>query len=696
MRIFYLLLLFISFSFARVEDFIAEAEDIKAMLKQSVELYKKEGSAAAKKMSEDAYFQRFENMEGAVGRNIGRKAITMERKFTNLRRMYKENAPLEQVNALVDSLVYDLNEVAPILQKGFKLKAQASDLTYDKEKAALSSIEENKKREAQAEAMIAQMMGISVEELTKEKPDANLGTNLGTNQALNSNENPDLNSVEAELQAAAAMDARLQFILDNISTKFSQSASAFGQNNKEQSKNFLQNALFEDYRNTKAEVLVSKFTQAGNDQKIQQGLRELIRKIAEENLSEKDLREGLEKLEVQLFESFLQIPKEELTVLKIKGFKDENIGRDYSKVAKDIELALGEILQNYEGFSVSIIDDLQNVYLDIFEVSGMESKIGAVDSNLKLKIEALFSKGVALIKASAEKKELELSFKELSELINSSVDKIVDSSPYSLFIWALGIILREGLEALIIIVAIVSYLVQSKNEKRLNIVYNALLSGVVLSFITAFVVAWLFKENSGQSRELIEGVTMLVAVCLLFYVGFWLLSNALNKKWENLIKSETIKAISSNSAKALWLTTFLAVYREGAETVLFYQALLFDSKTSTDYGAVFAGLTLGILVLIVLYYLLKAGAIRLPIKQFFYITSYIIFYMVFVFTGKGFAELIEGKIITPAFLPFNFEPILWLGIYPYYQTLVPQVVVLILLIFGILITKQISKKEKIW
>ena len=689
MKILYFILFFISLSFARVDDYLAESEAIKDMLKQSVELYKKGDSVAAKKMSEDAYFQRFENMEGAIGRNIGRKAITMERKFTSLRRMYKDSASLEQINALVDSLVYDLNEVAPILQNGYRLEAEESDLNYDKEKAELSSIEENKKREAQAEEMIAKMMGISPEELKKSSANSNQSSNTNSNASSST-------SIDDELQAAAAMDTRLQFILDNITTKFSQAANAFKAGQKEESKKFLQDALFEDYRNTKVEVLINKFTNSGNDQKIQQALRELIRKINDESINEKDLRDNLDKIEEQLFDAFLQIPNEELATLKLQGFKDESIGKDYGKVSKDIESALNEILKNYEGFSVSIVDDLQNVYLDIFEASGMENKIGAVDSNLKLKIEALFSKGVALIKTNADKKELELCFKELSSLIDSSVDKIMDSSPYSLFIWALGILLREGLEALIIVVAIVSYLIQSGNKNRLNIVYSALLSGIVLSFITAFAVAWLFKANSGQSRELIEGFAMLIAVCFLFYVGFWLLSNASNKKWASLIKNETLKAITNNSAKALWLTTFLAVYREGAETVLFYQALLFDSKTSTDYGAVFIGLGLGILILIVLYYLLKAGAIRLPIKHFFYITSFIIFYMVFVFTGKGFAELIEGKVIAPSFLATQFEPILWLGIYPYYETLIPQIVVFILLVSGILITKQISNKEKKW
>ncbi|MGJ0112698.1 FTR1 family iron permease [Campylobacter molothri] len=678
--LFYFLFFFATTVFAKVDNYIAEANIIKSILKQSLELYKKGDAQQAKKLSEDAYFQHFENMEGPIGRNIGRKAITMERKFINLRRMYKEKSSLEQINALIESLYYDLDEVAPILQNGYKLKAEASQTNYDKAAAEKSSLEANAKREADAEALIAQITGV--------KP---LSDNTDTNTSAHLS-NLNSKDIDQDLQAAASMDARLQFILDNISTKFTLAANAFKNGNYNESKNLLNDALFNDYRNTKVEILINKFTKAGNDQKFQQALRTLMRKIDEQKLDERKLRDDLDNIEQQLFDIFLQIPNSELSKLKLKGFNNENQGKDYSKVGDDIKIALNEILNNYDGFNISAINELQNTYLDIFEASGMENKIGAVDSNLKLKIESLFSQSVALIKNSADKKELKATFDELEKFIKKGIDKIQDSTPYSLFIWALGIIIREGLEALIIVVAIVSYLVQSGNKNRLNIAYSALFTGIILSFITAFAVSWIFKENAGQSRELIEGITMLIAVLLLFYVGFWLLSNAQNKKWASFIKQGAIDAISNNSAKTLWITVFLAVYREGAETVLFYQALLFDAKTSTDLSAIFGGLGLGILILIVLYFLLKAGAIRIPVKQFFYITSYIIFYMVFVFTGKGIAELIEGKIILPSLIPINFEPILWLGIYPYYETLIPQFIVLILLIIGILMTKQISKK----
>ncbi len=379
--LFFFSMLFLANSvFARVDDYVAEANTIKNILEESIKSYEKGDNLKAKKLSEDAYFQHFENMEGSIGRNIGKKAITMERKFTNLRRLYKDKAPIEQIDALIESLYYDLDEVAPILQNGYRLQAEASDTNYDKAAAEKSSIQANAKREAEAEALIAQMMGIDKNDLAK------------TNSS-SSTQNETINdSINNDLQAAAAMDARLQFILDNISTKFSQAANAFKEKNYQTSKDFLNDALFSDYRNTKVEILVNKFTKVGNDQKIQQAIRTLIRQINDAKIDEKGLRDGLDSIEEQIFDVFLQIPNSELSSLQISGFNDETKGKDYAKVSNDIKLALDEILKNYDGFSTSIVDDLQGIYLDIFEASGMENKIGAVDSGLKLKIEVYFPK----------------------------------------------------------------------------------------------------------------------------------------------------------------------------------------------------------------------------------------------------------------------------------------------------------------
>ena len=729
-----IMLVFIGFCFGQEKDHIAAAATIKGLLNDSVELYKQGRADEAKVMSDSVYFQHFESMEGDISINLGRKAYKMERKFKNLSRMYKEKQDIKRIQALVDGLIFDLDEAAPIIQTGFRLVAEKTDDGKSEAQIDAEYAKNAQKSQDEAAAMFAALglssssgvasgensasSGVNSANTHPQTPSAREGAfdtaqnsaNSATADTQNSANADTANSTQnsantdnkdtrtnaevlADLQAAYGLHPKLQYLMDDISFKFSLAASEFKHKQIQAAKDALNSALFDDYRNTQAEVVVNQHTSKGLNGRIQRGIRAAIVRLDDANLTEKELRADLEAVEELVADAFGQIPSEQIARIQVAGFDEsESAGKDYAKVADDIKIALDNILNDYEGFNQAAINALQSVYLDIFEASGMESRVGAVDSSIKLKIEALFSQGVALIKASSPKAELSATFDELNAQVRAMVDKIQDSTPISLFIWAFGIIIREGLEALIIVVAIVSYLIQSGNKNRLNIVYSSLLTGIFLSFVTAFAVSWIFKQNAGQSRELIEGVCMLVAVALLFYVGFWLLSNALNKKWSAFIKGQVVDAISKNSAKTLWWTVFLAVYREGAETVLFYQALLIDAKTSTDYSAVFAGLGVGSFIIIILYFLLKAGAIRIPVKQFFYVVSYIIFYMVFVFTGKGVAELIEGKFVTPTLLPVKFESITWLGLHPYYETLVPQLLVLILLVSGIFITHKFTKK----
>ena len=464
----------------------------------------------------------------------------------------------------------------------------------------------------------------------------------------------------------------------------------FQKGDLESAANLIEDAQFSDYRNTKLEIAINKTTSKGKE--IQQSMRQIVREIRTKSIDEKRLREEITDLSDKIFDILLEIPLEQIALVQVEGFDESATSKDYAKVADDIKIALNNILNSYPDKGANaLIDSLQSVYLDIFEGSGMENKIGAMNADLKMKIEAQFTRGVALIKANAPKEELQSTFDSLNALIVSSLDFIQDSSVWFLFISALSIILREGLEAMLIVVAIVAYLIQSGNQSRTNIVYSALGVGVFLSFVTAFAVYYFFREYAGQFRELLEGVTMLIAVALLFYVGFWLLSKA--HKWNEFIKHSAKEAISKGSSYALWWTVFLAVYREGAETVLFYQALLFDSNTSADFSAVIGGLALGCVILIVLYLLIKRGAVKIPIKLFFQATSAIIFLMCFSFSGKGVGELIEGKVITPTLIPYQFDAISWAGLYPYYESLGLQLIVLLFIAGGIIATRKLAKKS---
>lgn len=696
-RLFAILALFISVSIAKSDDFESEAKLIKEVIDKSVEVYKNGDNLGAKKLAEDAYFQHFENIEGHIGRNMGKKAFLMERKFNNLRKLYQNKADLERIEALIAGLYFDIDEVIPILNSGFRLKAEVGDTSYDKAKAEADSIKAEAQRSAEADAIFAALLGEDSAESVESNADsseikqgdsnAKDSTQSNTNIAIGASDS-------AEFQQASGINPKLYFLYENISAKLDIAAMKFQKGDFEAAANLIEDAQFSDYRNTKLEIAINKSTKLGG--KIQQNMRQIIREIREKKIDEKRLREEITDLSDEIFSTMLEIDESEIANIKVEGFSEEVLTKDYSKVADDIKIALNNIVDSYnpsnpQKSSLALIDALQSVYLDIFEASGMESKIGAMDSDLKMKIEAQFTKGVALLKANAPKEDLQENFATLNGLIEKSLDFIQDSSVWFLFISALSIILREGLEAMLIIVAIVAYLIQSGNKERVNIVYSALGIGVFLSFVTAFAVYYLFREYAGQFRELLEGITMLVAVALLLYVGFWLLSKAY--KWNEFIHQNAKDAIAKGSYYALWWSVFLAVYREGAETVLFYQALLFDSKTSLDFSAVFGGLALGSVILIVLYFLIKKGAVKIPIKLFFQATSVIIFLMCFSFTGKGIGELIEGKVITPTLLPYQFDAISMLGIFPYYESLIPQILIVAFIICGVIFTRKITQNK---
>lgn len=711
MRVFVAFLMaFITFAFARVDDYYAESKIIKDLINESISFYEKGDNLGAKKLAEDAYFQHFENMEGPAARNVGRRAISMERKFTTLRRYYKEKVDIKKIKALVDGLYFDLDEVVPLIQNGFKLSAEVGDTNFDQEKAKLSAREAEKGRMAVADDIFARINGESAR-TNDENSSAEIEISSQKQEQHNQTQNEqnvekmaqkdDISTLAsndeavANLQSATAIDPKLQALYDNISLKFDETAIAFREKNIAESKRLLDDALFNDYRNSKLEIAINKFTKNGLDQQIQQSIRK-VRSELDSNITERDLRAKFEEIENKLFDALLLIPNDQISQIRVAGFDTTTQNTtDYKSVASEISQATNKLLQNYGDVATKAsIDELQAIYLDTFEATGMENKVGAIDTSLKLKIESYFTKGVALIKSSAPKDELKKCFDELNELVAIAAEKTSSSTPWVLFLSSFSILLREGLEALIIIVAIVSFLIQSGNKKRLNLVYSAIFSGVFLSFVTAFVIYYAFRSVAGQFRELLEGITFLIAVFLLLYVAFWMLHKASDQKWATSLKTKASGAISSGESKALWISVFLAVFREGAECVLFYQALLFDANTSADFGAIFGGLGVAFATLIVLYFALKTGAIKIPVKLFFSATSYIIFVLCVIFTGKGIAELIEGKIFTPTFTGIKFGQIPDLGIYPYYETIIPQILVCATIIIGVVITKKLSKARR--
>ena len=181
------------------------------------------------------------------------------------------------------------------------------------------------------------------------------------------------------------------------------------------------------------------------------------------------------------------------------------------------------------------------------------------------------------------------------------------------------------------------------------------------------------------SREIVEATTMLIAVVVLFSVSYWLISKVEAAKWQKFIREKVTSALEHGGGKALALVAFLAVYREGAETALFYQALFNEGP---NVGLPLAlGIIVGFAALAVIFTLFYRYGVRIPLRPFFTVTSILLYYMAFVFMGKGIRELQEGNImrITVISGAPHFDA---MGIYPSVETLTAQGILILLLVFA--------------
>ena len=262
------------------------------------------------------------------------------------------------------------------------------------------------------------------------------------------------------------------------------------------------------------------------------------------------------------------------------------------------------------------------------------------------------------------------------------------------FLGAFGIIVREGLEAILVIAAIIAYLTKSGNGKSLKNVYIGAIAGVIASFIAAAVLSWAKSAfvGAGLAQEVIEGITALIAVCVLFYVSHWMISKAEAASWSRYIDGKVQSSVEQGSAFALAFTAFLSVFREGAEVVLFYQPMLSEGNP----GMVWAGFGVGCVLLIFIYLAITKLSIRLPIKVFFTATSILMAVMCVSFLGSGIKELAEGNVFDLTLrvpgVPEN-DVIQIFGIYPWLETLLPQLILAIILLVTFLIAHYRGKMD---
>jgi len=257
-------------------------------------------------------------------------------------------------------------------------------------------------------------------------------------------------------------------------------------------------------------------------------------------------------------------------------------------------------------------------------------------------------------------------------------ERVVADRPsgMNLFVASFFLLVREGFEAILIVAALMTFLAKAGAPERRRDVARGAWLAVAASLLTWVLVELLLEVTPG-GREAIEGGTMLLAAAVLFYVSYWLLSKIEAAKWTAFVHGKMQSALSSGSGVALSAVAFLAVYREGFETILFYKAL-FTSAGASGVPVVL-GIAAGGVGLVAVYLLINQLGLRVAMKPFFAVTGVMLYYMAFVFAGKGIAELQEAQVISLTVIE-GAPRIPVVGIYPTVESLLAQGLLLALAI----------------
>lgn len=263
---------------------------------------------------------------------------------------------------------------------------------------------------------------------------------------------------------------------------------------------------------------------------------------------------------------------------------------------------------------------------------------------------------------------------KLSSLI-SELSQIDTSTSYTAFD-AMLILLREGIEALLIVMALVTTLKASKLRKGLKWVYSGALAGVLASLCIAIILQLAFPAvTSGTNREIIEGAVGIFAVAMMILIGIWLHGKSSVKKWNSFMDSQMQMVTKTGSFISMFALSFLAVFREGAETILFYVGIL-PRISSFDFVL---GISLALLVLVVLAFAInKASQFFLPHKVFFVLT-WMIYALAFKMLGVSIHALQLTNIISNHIVP-SLPTIDLLGFYPSWEVIGAQIVFLIVIV----------------
>lgn len=311
----------------------------------------------------------------------------------------------------------------------------------------------------------------------------------------------------------------------------------------------------------------------------------------------------------------------------------------------------------------------------------VEGEIRTKDAALYTKIES----EVPLLagKLSSNQTDLSATSKKVADL-QQRIELLKESTSYTFWDSAL-ILLREGLEALLIIIGLVAFLKKAQRPQLAKWIYVGSSIGIVASIVAAVLMTTILNSVTiGSSREIMEGVIGLAAAAMMIGMGAWLHKKSSVHAWNDYIERQMGTAISSKSAWAIGLLSFLTVFREGAETVVFYVGIAPNMELSQFLLGIAVALVLLAILAVVL---LKLGS-RIPIHRLFAVATIFIYALAFKIIGVSIHTL-QLTDVFPTSILSGIPVVSSIGFYPTWETLIGQLVLV-----GTILTMMLIKRKK--
>ncbi|HEY9578142.1 MAG TPA: FTR1 family protein [Pseudobacillus sp.] len=316
----------------------------------------------------------------------------------------------------------------------------------------------------------------------------------------------------------------------------------------------------------------------------------------------------------------------------------------------------------------------------------------SVEGDVRTRNGSLYTKLESDIPVIAGKLSSGADVKEQQKKLNEykqSIELLQEKKNYTMWDAAL-IMLREGLEALLIVTALIAFLRKVNASHHQKWIWlGGALAGILMSIVAAVFINIAFSAaTAGANREAIEGVTGIVAVTMMIGVGVWLHQKSNMKAWNRYIQKQMGTALSTGSIVSMAFVSFLSIFREGAETIIFYMGM----APSISTGKLIAGIVLALVILSTFAFLFIRYSTKISVGPFFKIATILIYFLAFKILGVSIHAL-QLTNHTNTTQIHNLPIISWLGFYPTWETIIPQAILLAIILLTAMWIKRRENEQ---